>query len=334
MKIIEVDAKDHYDAGYQLGQLTAKLQHAYIDSFKPSQPWEILIRKSQPYLSATKKVFSQYIDEINGLANGAEIPFEKLWVFHCLDEILRKEFVEKCSSIFLKQENGFGYIVGHNEDWDKWTKDYYFMLKRTLDNKTVLELGMAGVITGGTVSVNSKGIVQAINSLHHTDFQVGTPKQIVARWLSSRESLENIKEEFPKLKRAAGYCYNLSQGAKILAIEGSAQRFEFYETRKSYTHTNHYVGILQEVEEKYVREMPSIDRYKHIRSVLPRTHTVPSLKDLLLYKTDDNSSVYRTTDTATVASVIFDILEKKCYVTQENRGKDTVWEEINLDFIT
>lgn len=336
MRIVEIDAKDHYEAGFTLGQLTAKLQHRFLDAFVPPDDWNVLIRKSQPFLNATKKVFPQYIDEINGLANGSGIPFEKIWVFHCLDEITQKEYVEKCSSVFIRQEEGAGYIVGHNEDWDEWTRDFYFLLRRTLDNKTVLELGMAGNICAGTVSVNSGGMVQAINSLYHTDYQVGIPKQIVARWLSSRETLHVVREEFPKLKRAAGYAYNLSQDGRILAIESSATRFEFYEAKKNYyVHTNNYIGILEEVEEEFMKnDSPSAARYKYIKSVVPGLKTVQDVKDLLLLKREDKASVYRTADTPTVASLVFDVPNKKGYVTQENKGAQTRWEEISLDFIT
>ncbi|OGK62653.1 hypothetical protein A2334_03225 [Candidatus Roizmanbacteria bacterium RIFOXYB2_FULL_38_10] len=334
MKIIEVHAKDHYEAGYLLGQLTAKMQTAYIKAFHLPAPWDILIKKSLPFLDVTKKVFPQYIDEINGLANGAKIPFEKLWVFHCIDEVMEKQHIERCTSIFLKQENGSGYIVGHNEDWDVWTGEYFFILKRTLDNKTVVELGLAGLISGGTICINSSGMIQAINSLYHTDYQIGIPKQIVARWLSSRESLEEVKEEFPKLRRAAGYCYNMSKKTKVLSIESSARRYEFFETNKNYVHTNHYIGTLKEVEKQYKEEMQSLGRYQHIRSVLSQVHTVNVLKDLLLYTTNDDSSVYRTKETSTVASVIFDVPKKIMYAAQENKGLNTLWQQINLDFIT
>lgn len=333
MRVIEVEAKDHYEAGFLLGKLTRKLQAKFFKAFRPPESWEELIRKSQPYLSATKKVFPQYIDEIRGLSNGSGIPFENLWVFHCLDEIMKKEFVEKCSSVFAKQEQDHAYLIGHNEDWESWTKDYYFILKRSLDNKTVLELGMAGVICAGTVSVNSKGLVQAINSLHHTDYQIGTPKQIVARWLSSRESLDRVMEEFPKLHRAAGYCYNLSQETQVLSIESSAKEFEFYESKKSYTHTNHYIGILKEVEEEYVKKMPSFDRYRQIKSMLSGINSLNRLKELLMFQSPDNSSVYRRGEVATVASVIFDLSAKMCYLTQENRGAETTWQNIELDFL-
>ncbi len=333
MRIVRVKAKDHYEAGYQLGVFTAKLQRAFLKAFKPREPWEDLIRKSLPFLNATKKMFPQYIDEASGLANGAEIPFEKMWVLHCLDEITQHEFVEKCSSVFIRRGDGRGYLAGHNEDWERWTKGFYFLLERTLDNKTVLELGMPGAICAGTVSVNSKGMVQAINSLHHTDYQVGTPKQIIARWLSSRESLQEIKDEFPKLKRAGGYAYNLLQGNKILAIESSAKQYEFYEAKKNYCHTNHYVGILKEVESECVKGMPSVGRYQHIQSRMKQLEGIEGLKEFLLHKAQDDTAVYRETETATVASIVIDPVGKICFATQENRGGDTRWQKIRLDFI-
>lgn len=333
MRLVEIDAKDHYEAGYQLGKLTAKLQRAFLREFPLPRPLEHLIEKSSPFLKATKRIFPQYIEEVRGLAHGASVPFEHLWVIQCIDELEHRSFVEKCSSVFVKKKNG-QYVVGHNEDWDMWTKPYYFIQKRTVDRKTVLELGMPGVISGGTVSINSYGIIQTINTLYHTDFQIGVPRMIIARWLSGRKSIEEIKQDFPKLHRAAGYCFNICDGKRLMVIESSAKRYTFYDTEGDYVHTNHYVGDLREVEESNNgSSTPSRGRYGYITSRLPDLQSASDLKSLLLHATSDDASVYRTSETATVASIVFEPGAKICHVTQENSGEKTPWDSINLDFL-
>ncbi len=331
MNIIEVEAKDHYEAGYKLGQLTAKLQHRFLEAYPLTESWEELIEKSKSFLNTTKEVFPQYIDEIHGLANGARISFDKLWVMHCIDEILKRSYVEKCSSLFIKRNSD--YLIGHNEDWDLWTKEYYFLYKKTINGTTILELGMPGVVCGGTVSINSHGLVQTINTLHHTDFQIGTPRQIIARWISGRESLSRVYAEFPRFKRAAGYCYNLYQNGKVLSIESSAKQFEYVEPAATYYHTNHYTGALRIVEEEDETELPGVGRYELIGEKIGSVSDIQSLKELLLLKTNGINSIYRITGVATVASLIIDITHKMLYVTQENQGEKTNWQEFRLDFL-
>lgn len=333
MRLVEVDAKDHYEFGYRLGKQTAKLQRAFLQAFPFPAPIADLIERSQPFLSATKQIFPHYIEEVRGLAHGAAVPFGMLWVLHCLDELEHRSFVEKCSSVFVKKENGF-YLVGHNEDWDLWTKPYYYIQKRTVDRKTVMELGLCGTITGGTVSVNSYGIIQTINTLYHADFQIGVPRMIVARWLSGRRSIEEIKNTLPALRRASGYCFNICDGRKLLSIESSAKHFSFHETEGNYVHTNHYVGPLKKVEDPgYGSTTPTRGRRDYIKTRLDKIKTSKDMQDLLLYQTDGNTSVYRTTETATVASIIFESDRRQCAVTQENRGEETRWNEIPLRFI-
>ena len=102
MRYVEVSAKDHYEIGYRLGKLTSRLQQSFLKAFPLPQPWEHLILKSKPFLRITKKVFPQYVEEVRGLAHGASVPFDRLWVLHCLDELEHKSFIEKCSSVFVK----------------------------------------------------------------------------------------------------------------------------------------------------------------------------------------------------------------------------------------
>ncbi|MFA5136454.1 MAG: C45 family peptidase [Patescibacteria group bacterium] len=334
MRFIKINAKDHYEAGYKLGKLTTKLQKAFLKEYILPMSWDILIRKSRGLLKATKKIFPQYIDEIHGLANGADISFEKLWVLHCIDEIVHKQCIEKCSSIFVRTDTG--YLIGHNEDWESWTKEYHFMQERTINGKTVLELNLAGAICGGTVSINSYGLVQTINTLYHTDFQIGVPKSIIARWLSGMSTLENVKNEFPSYVRAAGYCYNLALQNKVLSIESSAHLHEFIETHSSYIHTNHYTGTLTKVENESTKETPSFVRYNLIKSMLGTIQNTLALQKTLLHTTEppnSMASIYRSTEVSTIASLIFDIPHGCLWVTQENKGIDTKWYCISLDFL-
>jgi predicted choloylglycine hydrolase len=334
MRYVNVVAKDHYEAGYRLGKLTAKLQRSFLKAFPLPRPWNELIGRSKPFLRETKQIFPQYIEEVRGLAHGASVPFDYLWVIQCLDELEHRSFIEKCSSVFIKKENG-GYIVGHNEDWDLWTKPYYFIQRRTVDRKTVLELGMPGVISGGTVSINSYGVMQTINTLYHSDFQVGVPRMIVARWLSGKRSIEDVKRDFPKLRRAAGYCFNICDGTNVLSIEASAKRYSYIEPEENYVHTNHYTTKLKEIEqEDDEKPSPSRLRYGCISVEVGRINSVSGLQSLLLLKKDDESSVYRTSEVATVASFVFEPEKRMCHVTQENKGKDTNWEDIPLDFLS
>lgn len=333
MRYVEIVAKDHYEFGYRLGRQTAKLQRAFLKAFPFPAPVEALVQRSMPFLRATKQIFPHYIQEVRGLAHGAGVPFEVLWVLHCLDELEHKSFTERCSSVFIKKSDGH-YLIGHNEDWDDWTKPYYYIQKRTVDRKTVMELGLCGTITGGTVSVNSYGIYQTINTLYHADFQIGVPKMIIARWLSSRRSIEEIKQNLPAVTRASGYCFNISDGKRLLSIESSAKRQSFFETEESYVHTNHYIGHLKKVEDPgNGSNTPSRGRYDYIKSRLGSIKDRQDLQDLLLYRTDDNTSVYRTTETATVASIIFEPENKLCLVTQENKGKETRWDKHSLTFV-
>src|SRR5690606_27823275 len=117
-----------------------------------------------------------------------------------------------------------GKLLLHNEDWDPEAANAVCVLEKTVGELTILELYYYGIPLGGSaVSINSNGTIQAINSLDHSDREVGVPKVVIARWLSeSRDIVANL-ELIRGISRASGYNHVLvSRDGQLFDVECSA----------------------------------------------------------------------------------------------------------------
>lgn len=330
MLYVIIKAKNHYEAGFQLGKNLADLKKKYLLVSQPRDlSWDELIPLSKPFLKETEKYFPQYIDELHGLAEGAEIPFEKLWVKTCLEEILSIS-EEKCTTIFAKQT--LNSLVGHNEDEDVWKKDYLFLQKRTIGEITTLEFNYALSLGGQAVSVNSFGLIQCINHLYHKNFQPGVPKKIIGRWLSEAPSFEYIKNELPKINRASGYNHVFIKNDQVLNIELTPKEIDITQYSKNYVHTNHYLGRLRKHSNiAGINKDSSYARYQQASKLVNGINDIDKMKQALSYQ--EAGKKYSILNKRTLGSMIINVGDKSCWVALPNTGLESGWEKFHLEFL-
>ncbi|MCK4794345.1 MAG: hypothetical protein KAV87_62030, partial [Desulfobacteraceae bacterium] len=241
----EIKAKNYYDLGFQKGRLFGGFLRQSIKALKKEGSWnsKLLIRSKAP-VAITRKSFPHLIEELEGYAEGADVPFDELWLLSIEDELFESKF-GKCTSIITNS----GLLIAHNEDWDADAKDSICVLKKTMRGQTILELFYLNTLGGNSVSVNSNGFVQAIDTLTHADKQIGVPRNVIARWLSETKSPESDYERLAALERSSGYSHSLvSVNGKIWNIECSAREEILTRPNSPFVHTNHFLTELRKLE--------------------------------------------------------------------------------------
>jgi len=334
MDIIEVNASSHFEAGKQVGMKTRELQQMFYAKLVPEYPWEVMVRQSMPFLEVTERMFPQFVAELQGLAEGIGVPFERVWAIQCRDEIIGHHQNERCSSVFVRTDAG--WIVGHNEDdfWNGFSKEearkLYFLVRKTIAGDSIFYLGFPFMIGGETISIHSSGTVQTINTLHHKNIQIGVPRNIIARALCEVDSFDKVRNLLGNTRRASGYCHTLLIEGTLSCIESTERSFEFIPTGDRFTHTNHYLGSLVESEE-YEEEGYAITtkRCIAIGQKIGTVKTAANLKELLHTKSASEYSIYRDGEfSITMVSVIYDCAKGVLSVANRNNGDDTDWEDI------
>lgn len=236
----EIKADTPFELGLKKGELFGKSLRKSLKDVTGRRSWRRRVDRARPYLDASEEYFPRLIDEFKGHAKGADVAFEDLWAWDLDDELEaeRRDRRDRCTTIVTNN----GFLLGHNEDWDEDAADDVCVLRRTVGEETAFELYYLHTLGGVAAGVNSHGVAHAVNTLVHTDHQVGVPKNVVARWLSDTDSPERACQAAGKLTRASGYHHTLVDAlGNVCSLECSAKQYQFTKVETPFVHCNHFV---------------------------------------------------------------------------------------------
>lgn len=251
----EITAGDNYEFGLRLGEIFKLPLQTALSHEQAKIEWGSRVDEAQPYLEPSRYYFPHYIKELEAYARAAEVPLAELWALNMEDELTGGEH---CTTVVTNN----GELTAHNEDWEHDAADSLCVLKKTIGRLTVLELFYYKTLGGNAISVNSNGWVQAINTLHHKDRQVGVPRNVIARWLSETANPEEDFRRLQKIPRSAGYSHTfINTAGKIFSLECTAKEQIFRPADSPFMHTNHYLSSLKDFEQA-PQSATTWDRYK------------------------------------------------------------------------
>jgi len=245
----EVSAQGPAELGHQLGKLFGGIVRGYIDDERNGDEWEAMREEADLLLAATGHHFPDYLEELDAYAAAARVSLRDLWTLIVSDE-LGDDDSERCTTVVT---NG-GRLIGHNEDWDASAADDICILKKTYAGVTTLELYYYGAPLGGSaLSISSRGYVQAINSLNHSDWQAGVPKLVIGRRLSELHGARTEIDAVMSIPRSSGFAHILvDHGGMVTAVECTATRHAVAVPSLPFVHTNHMLlPDLQVLEDEH-----------------------------------------------------------------------------------
>lgn len=309
----------HYEVGKAVGearkeiivklfQKNKSLHADYFTSFR---------KDADELLALTENYFPQYVEELRGLADGAGLDRNELFLSngHELSYFCDSSTAGHCTIVGIP--NNGGYLLGHNEDWNIEALEHLYLLDAKIEGIHILGLGydFANTIIGDAVAINGFGLIEAINEVSHTDTSIGVPKAFIARAVIDCRSLEDAEKIIQTVPRRSGFNHLLIQGSRLWNIETSAKEnvIEKIEQQK-YVHTNHYLTELKRIDKGGNPE--SVLRYEKVKQKLADINSVEDLKNLLSDRSEP--PVCRE---STIGSVIFNPNEKTAEIAY---GQPTV----------
>ncbi|XP_034942911.1 uncharacterized protein tan [Chelonus insularis] len=192
----------HYEIGFDIGRKFAKMISEFVDYYKPLNEVYLNVYNTEEgrkvyeeTLACVKAQYPQYLREIEGTADGAGVPFYKLFLMH-LDDIVPN--VANGRSASTKQPVGCSSIIcnypgqeilGHNEDALSETLNYWYIvcahvIEPGYREEKFSSLSYAGFLPGYTMGYNSHGLVYSINTLSAKTLRSGkTPRYFLTRAL-------------------------------------------------------------------------------------------------------------------------------------------------------
>ncbi len=198
------------------------------------------------YVSAIKKWTPDILDEIKGIADGAEIDFDTMFMFQFLDEYWAQgESIaqQRCSSLGFSKGDEQPAYVAQNNDLETF-RDGFQVVLRIRQQESDLEIlthSNAGCI--GWNGVNNKSIGICVNTVSQlSNCRDGLPVNCVIRGVLMQQSEEDAVAFLNRVKHASGANYVVGGPNGVHCFECSAGKVVQYRPNGQGNvvwHTNH-----------------------------------------------------------------------------------------------
>lgn len=323
--------------GQQIGEAAAPhinrminvYKNAFIEAYDElGLTWEDGILQASKYYPFAQEHTPKYVEELEGIAEGAQVEMDDLMVVNCAEAILSDKLVLGCTSIAVSSErtkNGH-VLVAHNEDWLPEDEDNTFLIHATPDG----EPPYLGITYGGllpNIGFNAAGIAQACDSVYPNDVRVGVPRLFVSRAVLAQTRLADAIRATLMKWRAAGYNHLIvDKSGEMYNVEVSARHFAtIYGMDGMLAHTNNYLTARMKEHEHNTDELiGSRVRVNRAQRLLRKTkkHDIDSLSEILSDHVNFPNSICSHSDPydkpldrqKTIATLIMDLTALEMHV--------------------
>jgi isopenicillin-N N-acyltransferase-like protein len=245
--LIEVSG-DSFEMGYQHGAQAGDLIRRYVlwIERRTRTPKDVLFRKAAAYLPLIETVSSALVQEIRGLAEGAEIPFQEALLCQVRGYAARAPN-EACSSFALKGSvTADGQpLAGQNIDLEPEFADVAILLRvRPLDGRpAALMCTMAGQL--GYQGMNEHGVAHFANGLFDYEWRLGVPHYVLKRVMLEKRDVSECLDVLVRHRTcSAGNVVLCDREGHIADVEFRPEGTALVQSQDPdvLLHTNHYLA--------------------------------------------------------------------------------------------
>ena len=250
----------HHDIGKQIGERFSKeivASHLAISGIVTAANEIVQAAPDvfyDPFLEASQNNFSDYINELQGVADGSGIAFQDIMISNMAMEIIllyyeltgKKKYAFPssygCSSTAYSK-NGKSYLT-HNEDLFTSFLSYMYLLKIKVTGKPeILSLSYPGLLPGIPPGMNEAGIVQCGNDIAGLHIEQSVPMAFFFRSVLDSTSIDDAVDIVKSPHRARTMTHNIGSfnENKIVSVEAAPSKNESHNVDGFYVHTNHFI---------------------------------------------------------------------------------------------
>jgi isopenicillin-N N-acyltransferase-like protein len=278
----------HQGEGARVQILRALSRYSEVISKAIDLSWDAAQREARKFLPYAEEAFPQFVAELRGVAEGAQVPFEEVWTLNCYEGLtdVRRQ-IWGCTSLAVRDDRtADGHVLmAHNEDWSSVDCDNAYLVHAVPDDGPPF-IGMTYGPLLVNIGLNAQGIAVAIDSVYPTDGRVGIPRILCSRAVLQACTIgEAILNCVVKL-RAGGYAYLLGDpNGELYCVESSATTHDIMYGEDGWlVHTNSYLSSKMRLTEEpgtYSSSNVRLNRARRLlKSDLGRV-TVESLQQIL-----------------------------------------------------
>ncbi len=330
----------HREVGQQIGQACQAQIRGMLTSLHTELPdgvtWSEMLAQSQRYLEFSREVYPQYVEELAGIADGAGVPFDEVFLSIC-EELWESAAWRGCTDMAARGRATLdgSTLVAHTNDLLPQAEENLVILRAQAEG----EPEFLGISPGGiaiSAGFNAVGISLTGNQLDNNDIRPGVPRLLVVRAILAARYLSEAMDHCLLPQRASSYNNVLADtNGEVYSMEGSATDCEpLYIENDILAHTNHYVSLaMRRFEADRNSLSNSVLRYNRAMRLLRENYSrlTPELFQKLLadHAGYPTSICKHGTETVTVFSIIIQLEQLRAWIGR-GRACETEYVEYQL----
>jgi isopenicillin-N N-acyltransferase-like protein len=238
----------HHEVGLQVGQACQAGIQKTLGGLREELPegvtWEQMLQQSARYLEFSRQVYPGYVEELEGIAEGAGVPFDEVFLSMC-EELWEKAAWRGCTDMAARgraTKDG-STLIAHTNDLLPQAEEHLVLLKvQAGDEPEFLGISPGGIAI--SAGFNAAGISLTGNQLDSNDIRPGVPRLLVVRAILASRHLSEAMDHCLLPQRASSYNNVLADtSGEVYSMEGSATDCEpLYIQGDILAHTNHYLS--------------------------------------------------------------------------------------------
>jgi isopenicillin-N N-acyltransferase-like protein len=332
----------HRQVGQQIGQQCRDQIHNLLARLREDLPagrsWQDMLAHSQLYLSASQAVYPQYIAELQGIAAGAQAPFEEIFLAMCEELWEAAAWQHGCTDLAARGRATLdgSTLIAHTNDLLPQAEDKLVILQiQAGEEPEFLAVSVGGV--GISAGFNAARLSLTGNQLDQNDIRPGVPRLLVVRAILGAQHLSQALDHCLLPQRASSYNNLVADGSgEVYSMEGSASDCAaLYIEADILAHANHYLSpAMRRFEADPSANGNSILRYHRAMRLLRENFgqlTPQSLQKLLADHAGFPTSICKHgLETVTVFSIIIQLESLTAWIGK-GRPCQTTYSEYQLE---
>lgn len=293
--------------------------------------WESAKKVALRFEESIKGYFPDAIDEMKGIAQGADLTYEDVLALNCRSELMFA-LPDGCTAISYPPETTADGHTVLTQTWDWLLSARACTVVLEIDQAPLPRILMvveAGMIGGK--GLNEDGIGVTLNALSVGKGQVGVPLHVMYRKILSSKLLSDAIECVGRCQRAGAGNFNIGSACGIVAsVEYSPDNFSVMMSEgEPLCHANHYLSPLFIADDKLKFQLAdTFVRYNRAQVLTQgkRGFTIKTMFDVMSNHDNFPDSLCSHPDPrdpdmlrmCTVYAVAFDLNDRVLWVTNGN----------------
>jgi len=312
----------HYQVGVAIGRRFGDQIHRFYANYGFLQERLLPFHRSlegqdlfHAFLKLHQTHFGATVAELEGMAQGAERPFEELLLVNLRGEyeglLAPSRPADGCTDYLVLTPDAA--LIGHNEDGAfALMGNVYVVHAQVDDNPAFTALCYPGFLPGNAFGFNAAGVMHTADAVSPRRVRVGLGRQFIARSVLDAVSLDDAIRRTTVTGRAAGFTYNIGSLAerRLVSVEVAPEHHHVRAVAGHYVHTNHYLHLKQVEQTIGPSSRSRMDRAQTLGRAMPPTdaaHVLAVLGD----EVGRDYPIYRRAappdSSATVCTALYDL---------------------------